>query len=163
MEEAPHAAEGSGELAQADLARRDRQDPAASKAKAGPKALKKWSADEVAQYRSFVRLDPEAQTYVEKTLQLFASWGGSGLVVLTPTQPQVLAAAETAGWRARHAEVLRLLARLQKQYDFAVVDMTSVSSFGGDPAGFFDATHMTRENQRKMIDAALAAAGDRLH
>ncbi len=40
--------------------------------------------------------------------------------------------------------------------------MTSVSSFGGDPAGFFDATHMTRENQRKMIDAALAAAGDRL-
>ena len=137
--------------------------PPASKAKAGPKALKKWSADEVAQYRSFVRLDPEAQTYVEKTLQLFASWGGSGLVVLTPTQPQVLAAAETAGWRARHAEVLRLLARLQKQYDFAVVDMTSLSSFGGDPAGFFDATHMTRENQRKMIDAALAAAGDRLH
>ena len=38
----------------------------------------------------------------------------------------------------------------------------SVSSFGGDPAGFFDATHMTRENQRKMIDAALAAAADRL-
>ena len=35
--------------------------------------------------------------------------------------------------------------------------MTSVSSFGGDPAGFFDATHMTTENQRKMIDAVLAA------
>ncbi len=136
--------------------------PASGQAKAGPKALKKWSAEEVAQYRSFVRLDPEAQAYVEKTLRLFASWGGSGLVVLTPTQPQVLAAVQGAGWRLRHAEVLRLLTRLQEQYDFAVVDMTSVSSFGGDPTGFFDATHMTRENQRKMIDAALAAAGDRL-
>ena len=32
----------------------------------------------------------------------------------------------------------------RRQYDFTVVDMTSVYSFGGDPAGFFDATHMTR-------------------
>ena len=133
-----------------------------SQAKAGPKALRRWSEEEVAQYRSFVRLDPEAKTYVEKTLQLFASWGGSGVVVLTPTQPEVLSAAETAGWRARHAELMRLLWRLQKQYHFAVVDMTSISSFGGDPTGFFDATHMTRENQRKMIDAALSAAGSLL-
>ena len=40
--------------------------------------------------------------------------------------------------------------------------MTSVSSFDGDPTGFFDATHMTRENQRRMIDAVLSRAGDRL-
>jgi hypothetical protein len=136
--------------------------PPSSEAKAGPRALKKWSAAEVAQYRSFVRLDPEAETYVEKTLQLFASWGGSGIVVLTPTQPEVLAAAETAGWRARHGELMRLLWGLQKQYHFAIVDMTGITAFGGDPAEFFDATHMTRENQRKMIDAALTAAGDQL-
>ena len=114
----------------------------------------------MAQYRSFVRLDPEAETYVEKTLQLFASWGGAGVVVLTPTQPEVLTAAQGAGWQLRHAETLRLLEQLQQQYDFAIVDMTSVSSFGGDPAGFFDATHMTTENQRKMIDAVLSQAGD---
>ncbi len=82
--------------------------------------------------------------------------------MLTPTQPDVLTAVEKAGWRVRHAELMRQLWSLQEQYDFAVVDMTSVSAFGGDPAGFFDATHMTRENQRKMIDAVLAAAGDRL-
>ncbi len=64
--------------------------PPSSEAKAGPKALKKWSEEEVARYRSFARLDAEAETYVEKTLQLFASWGGSGVVVLTPTQPEVL-------------------------------------------------------------------------
>ena len=116
----------------------------------------------MAEYRSFVRLDPEAETYVEKTLQLFASWGGAGVVVLTPTQPEVLTAAQGAGWQLRHDETLRLLERLQEQYDFAIVDMTSISSFGGDPAGFFDATHMTTENQRKMIDAVLAQAGDRL-
>ena len=81
--------------------------------------------------------------------------------MLTPTQPEVLTAAQHAGWRKRHAEVLRLLEQLQQQYDFAVVDMTGVESFGGDPAGFFDATHMTTENQRRMIDAVLSRAGER--
>ncbi len=82
--------------------------------------------------------------------------------MLTPTQPEVLAAVQKVGWDARHAQVLRMLARYQKQYDFEVVDLTSVSAFGGDPAGFFDATHMTRENQRRMIDAALERAGGAL-
>jgi hypothetical protein len=135
--------------------------PPSSEAGPGPKALKKWSEEEVARYRTFVRLDAGAETYVEKTLQLFASWGGSGVVVLTPTQPEVLAAVQGAGWRRRHAEVLRLLERLQRQYDFAVVDMTGVEAFGGDPSGFFDATHMTTENQRRMVDAVLARAGGR--
>ena len=58
--------------------------------------------------------------------------------------------------------MLRLLEKLQQEYDFPVVDMTGVESFGGDPAGFFDATHMTTENQRRMIDAVLARAGDAL-
>jgi hypothetical protein len=133
-----------------------------SEAKAGSKALKKWGEEEVARYRAFARLDAEAETYVEKTLQLFATWGGSGVVVLTPTQPEVLAAVRGAGWRKRHAEVLRLLERLQEEYDFLIVDMTGVDSFGGDPSGFFDATHMTTENQRRMIDAALRQAGDKL-
>ncbi len=136
--------------------------PPSGEAKAGPTTLVKWSAAESAQYHAFVGLDPDAETYVEKTLQLFASWGGRGVVVLTPTQPQVLEAAQGAGWKLRHAEVLRLLEGLQKRYGFAIVDMTSVSSFRGDPAGFFDATHMTRENQRKLIDAVLREVGGRL-
>jgi hypothetical protein len=133
-----------------------------SEAGPGPKALQRWSEEEVARYRAFARLDADAETYVEKTLQLFASWGGSGVVVLTPTQPQVLAAVRDAGGRRRHAEVLRLLERLQQEYDFAVVDMTGVESFGGDPSGFFDATHMTTENQRRMIGAVLAREAGRL-
>ena len=69
----------------------------ASEARSGPKTLRKWSEEEVAQYRSFARLDPDAETYVEKTLQLFASWGGAGVVVLTPTQPEVLTAVRGRG------------------------------------------------------------------
>ncbi|NLE22074.1 MAG: hypothetical protein GX624_04750 [Actinobacteria bacterium] len=136
--------------------------PSSDKAKAGPKAVARWAEEERAQYQSFSRLDPEAVTYVEKTLELFASWGGTGVIVLTPTHPEVLSAAADAGWTQRHAELLRLFADLQDEYDFAVVDMTSVDAFGGDPAGFFDATHMTTENQRRMVDAVLEQAGDRL-
>ena len=131
-------------------------------AKAGPKTLKKWSAEAIAQYQAFTSIDPEAETYVEKTLQLYASWGGRGIIVLTPTQPEVMTAAQKAGWQLRHDQVLRLLEGYQKRYDFAIVDMTDISSFGGDPKGFFDATHMTLENQRKMIDAVLQKAGDTL-
>lgn len=136
--------------------------PPASEAKAGPKTLAKWSEAEAAQYRAFAGLDAEAGAYVQKTLSLFASWGGAGIVVLTPTQPEVLGAAREAGWDARHREVLRLLGALQQRYRFAVVDLTSIESFGGDPSGFFDATHMTRENQRLMVEQALRRAGETL-
>jgi hypothetical protein len=132
------------------------------KAKAGPKAVARWSEEELDRYRSFTRLDADAETYVAKTLDLFASWGGTGVVVLTPTHPEVLSAAREAGWERRHAELLRLLERLRQEYDFAVVDMTSVDAFAGDPDGFFDAAHMTTENQRLMVDAVLEQAGDRL-
>ncbi len=131
------------------------------KAKATQKALRRWSDEELAHYRTFDRLDADTETYVEKTLRLFASWGGTGVVVLTPTHPRVLEELQTAGWNRRHAEVLELLEGLQQQYDFAVVDMTSIDAFGGDPSGFFDATHMTAENQHRMIDAVLAREGRR--
>jgi hypothetical protein len=137
--------------------------PPSSEAKSGPRAVKKWSEAEVTQYRAFAGLDPEAEAYVKKTMQLFASWGGAGLVVLTPMQPEVLTAARRAGWDQRRDEVLRLLEESREQYHFEVVDMTGVETFGGDPEGFFDATHMTRENQRRMIDAALEQAGGTLY
>lgn len=137
--------------------------PASGKARAGPKTVARWSEEELDQYRSFTHLDAEAETYVEKMLDLYASWGGTGVVALTPTHPEVIAAAREAGWERRHDELLRLLENLQQEYGFAVVDMTRVDAFGGDPAGFFDATHMTTENQRRMIDAVLDRAGDRLH
>jgi len=133
-----------------------------SEAGTGPRAVKRWGAAEAERYRGWASLDPEAEAYVARTMRLFDSWGGSGVVVLTPTQPEVLAAARGAGWDARHAQVLRLLERLQARHDFTVVDMTSVDAFGGDPAGFFDASHMTLENQRRMIDAALREAGETL-
>ncbi len=44
---------------------------ASSDARVTTKKLRRWSDEEVAQYRSFVRLDPEAETYVGKTLELF--------------------------------------------------------------------------------------------
>ena len=100
---------------------------------------------------------------MEKTLQLFASWGGKGVVVLTPTQPEVLTAAQQAGWQQRHDQVLRLLEQLPEAVRLRDRrhDRASPRS-AATPTGFFDATHMTLENQRKMIDAVLREAGDTL-
>jgi len=136
--------------------------PPASEARVTAKRLRSWRTDAKAQYRAFARLDPEAVRYLGKTLALFSSWAGRGVVVLTPTHPDVLAAARTAGWDERHDEVAALLRRLQRRYGFAVVDLTNADSFGATPTGFYDATHMTRANQRRMIAAVLAAHGAEL-
>ncbi len=126
-------------------------------AKVTPEKLKAWSAAEKRRYAGFDRLSPDEESYLEQTLALFDSWGGEGVIVLTPTQPQVLAALEEGSWQQRHDEVLAVLETLGERYRFKVVDLSSVESFGGSPEGFIDGMHMTRSNQRRMLDTALAA------
>lgn len=134
-----------------------------NRARVTPEKLERWSAAAKLRYSRFDSLSPDEERYLRQTLALFASWGGEGLIVLTPTQPRVLAALKEGGWQRRHDEVLALLARLGRSRRFAVVDLSSVESFGGAPGGFFDAMHMTRANQRRMVAAALAGeAGARL-
>ncbi len=128
-----------------------------AEARVTPEKLSVWSAAARRRYRQFDSLSPDEQRYLEQTLALFASWGGDGVIVLTPTQPQVLAALKEGDWQQRHDDVLALLERLGRRYHFTVVDLSSIESFGGSPEGFFDPFHMTRSNQRRMIEAALAA------
>jgi len=98
---------------------------------------------------------PEPTHYFEKTVAAMNRWGIRPVLVLTPIHPELHAIIGPQGWDRRHQQVLDYLHKLQARYRFTVMDMTSITSFGGSPQGFVDGSHMKRSNLRLMIDAIL--------
>jgi hypothetical protein len=74
--------------------------------------------------------------------------------------PRVLAALREAGRVRSPAPFPAYLHGLEKRYRLKVVDLTELSSFGGDPDGFYDGVHITQENSDRVIDALVERAGD---
>jgi hypothetical protein len=79
--------------------------------------------------------------------------------VLTPYQPRLLTALKRVGWNARHRQVLAYLHLLQGRYQFVVLDLSTVASFGGNPDGFYDGVHMLVPNMQRLLTAVLARSG----
>jgi hypothetical protein len=118
--------------------------------------------DKSAIYRDYAGPDPQAKHYLEKTLALFASWGGHGIIVIPPSEPGLITALMPVGWGERHQQVVDYLATLHTAYDFSVVDMTSLSSYGGSATGFIDGVHLRTPEMNKMMAKVLEIAGDQL-
>ena len=58
------------------------------------------------------------------------------------------------------------LRSLQSRYDFVLLDMSRIQTFGGSSRAFYDGVHMTPSNYRKLVrtvmaDPAARAALDR--
>ncbi len=101
-----------------------------------------------------------SRVYFEKTLQLLNEHGTTPVIVAMPIHPRVLAALRPYGRERSHARFLAYLHGLEKRYRLRVVDLTELSSFGGDPDGFYDGVHITRENSDRVIDTLVEQAGD---
>ena len=101
-----------------------------------------------------------AREYFEKTLRLLNDHGTTPVIVVMPVHPRVLAALREAGRVRRPAPFPAYLHGLEKRYRLKVVDLTELSSFGGDPDGFYDGVHITQENSDRVIDALVERAGD---
>ena len=101
-----------------------------------------------------------ARAYFEKTLQLLNDHGTTPVIVVMPVHPRVLAALRKHGRVSGPAPFPAYLHGLQTRYRLKVVDLTDLSSFGGDPQGFYDGVHINRENSNRVIDALVEQAGD---
>ena len=101
-----------------------------------------------------------SRTYFEKTLRLFNDHGTTPVIVVMPVHPRVLTALRPYSRDRGHAQLLAYLHGLQKRYHLKVVDLTELSSFGGDEDGFYDGVHISRENSDRVIDALVERAGD---
>ena len=97
-------------------------------------------------------LFPRSKLYFRKTLGLLNEMGSTPAVVFMPLHPRLLAAVRPAGWEERHHEVVTYLDRLHKEYRFRVLDLSVLSSIGGDPQAFYDGFHVKRANARRLID-----------
>jgi hypothetical protein len=106
----------------------------------------------------YSRLDPAAEAYFQRTLTLINSLGDAPVLVLTPMQPQMLAAVGPLGYEARYGDVLAYLHSLNGRYRFELLDFTHLSSFGGRAADFYDGYHMTVANTRRLVNAVLLKA-----
>jgi hypothetical protein len=101
------------------------------------------------------RLSPTQQNYFEDTLAKMDAWGSPPVIVLTPIHPAMRAVLGPVGWSARHRQVLAYLHELSKRYRFSLVDMTSLSSFGGSPRLFYDGLHLTVPNMHRLLDTLI--------
>jgi hypothetical protein len=121
-----------------------------------PKSVKRYGD----LYRNaYKQLDPEAQSYFERTLKFMNDHGATPLIVLTPINPKLLKVLGPLGWPQRHQQVLDYVASLEGTYDFVFVDITDMTKFGADPVQFYDGVHMTTINTRRAIDYVLQQTG----
>jgi len=103
-----------------------------------------------------------SRVYFEKTLRLLNEHGTTPVIVVMPIHPRVLAALRPYGHERSQARLLAYLHGLEKSCRLEVVDLTEVSSFGGDPEGFYDGVHIDRKNSDRVIDALVKRSGDAL-
>jgi hypothetical protein len=121
-----------------------------------PKSVKRYGD----LYRNaYKQLDPEAQSYFERTLKFMNDHGATPLIVLTPINPKLLKVLGPLGWPQRHQQVLDYVASLEGTYDFVFIDVTDMTKFGADPVQFYDGVHMTTINTRRAIDYVLQQTG----
>ena len=92
-----------------------------------------------------------AQEYFEKTLELLNQHGVKPLIVIMPYQPTVLSKFLSVGWGAKERGLHRYLRAVAHRRDFTVLDCLHISTFGGDPAGFYDGAHLTAANSRLLL------------
>jgi hypothetical protein len=98
------------------------------------------------------------RTYFESTLTYMNRQGIEPLLIIMPMHPRVIRAIRDVHWDNRRAAFAAYLAGLQETRRFTVLDFTFISSFDGDPAAFYNATHMKKSNMRRLIRAAVRTA-----
>jgi hypothetical protein len=104
-------------------------------------------------YRTlYHRLSPTQESYFERTLAKMDAWGAPPVIVLTPIHPQMRKVLGPLGWNVRYRQVRAYLRALSTRYRFTVLDMTSISSFGGSPRLFYDGFHLTIPNMHRLLD-----------
>jgi hypothetical protein len=99
-----------------------------------------------------------AESYFEKTVQLYNQHDVTPLVILMPVQPRALKAFRAAGFQ-RHLNALTgYLAQAQTRGRFRVLDFTDIRTFGGSAREFYDAVHPTGVNTQRIIRRAVELA-----
>lgn len=93
-----------------------------------------------------------SRDYFERTLGYLNRLGVKPILMSMPVHPKVLKALMPGGWQESHDAFLHYIDTLRGRYEFEFIDLSRISSFGGDPDEFYDGVHIKAANARKVID-----------
>ena len=104
--------------------------------------------------------DTRARSYFEQTIKLLNDHGTTPVIVLMPIHPRVLRVIKLHDLGAERQRLREYLAALGQTLNIKVLDFTTIQSFNGEAAWFYDGVHITRRNANRVIVAAKAKAGE---
>ena len=104
--------------------------------------------------------DTRARSYFEQTIKLLNDHGTTPVIVLMPIHPRVLRVMKAHDMGAEREQLREYLAALGQTVNIKVLDFTTIRSFNGEAAWFYDGVHITRRNANRVIVAARAKAGE---
>ncbi len=99
-----------------------------------------------------------AMAYFVRTIRLLNAYHIKPLIVIMPYHPRALNAFLSVGWGVKQRWLEDYLAKLSKHLDFKVLDCLKISTFGGAANGFYDGSHLTAENSRRLLRYCIAHA-----
>jgi hypothetical protein len=99
-----------------------------------------------------------AMAYFVRTIRLLNAYHIKPLIVIMPYHPRALSAFLSVGWGVKQVWLEGYLAKLSKYLDFKVIDCLKISKFGGTANGFYDGSHLTAENSRRLLRYCIAHA-----
>jgi hypothetical protein len=102
--------------------------------------------------------DTRAMRYFERTLKRLNQQGVKPLLIIMPYHPRVLTAFLAVGWGVKQRWLVRYLDSLKGKYEFRVLNCLRIGTFDGDPKGFYDGSHLTASNSRRLIRYAVRKA-----
>lgn len=106
--------------------------------------------------------DTRARSYFEQTIKLLNDHGATPVIALMPIHPRVLRVMKQHDMGAERQQLREYLAELGQTLNIKVLDFTTIRSFKGEAAWFYDGVHITRRNANRVIVAAKAKAGEYL-
>jgi hypothetical protein len=106
-------------------------------------------------YVSFAGLGAAPEQMVERAIAQMNRWRWKPVIVLPPYSPELLAILKQHGRNALYAQTLAYLAELQTRYNFVVIDLSDIRSFGGSASGFYDGVHGGAYLMRQVLSAVV--------
>ena len=103
--------------------------------------------------------DTRARRYFEDTVKLLNDHGTTPVIVLMPIHPRVLRVMRAHDMGGERQRLREYLAALEETLDIKVLDFTTIRSFNGEAAWFYDGVHIERGNANRVISAIKAQAG----
>ena len=98
-----------------------------------------------------VPVDRDRHQFFERTLAFMNSRGERPVIVFNPIYPTVLAALERHGFPGRATSLAYLRELRRRGFDFVLVNLQDIRTWGGRAEDFSNPTHVNRKNMERML------------